>query len=102
VLAHRSRGRSLLQNKGANALADHELALELGRDVLKATAQAEALLMPGGLWFAIHAVPMLEAEFNKPVVLNILSTTSNALRAHAKTTPNTPRADRRWGMVLAS
>ena len=102
VLAHRSRGRSLLQNKGANALADHELALELGRDVMQATPKAEALLMPGGLWFAIHAVPILEAEFHKPVLLNILSTTSNALRAHAKTSPDTPRADPRWGMVLAS
>jgi maleate cis-trans isomerase len=103
VLACRSRGRSLSQNKAANALADHELALELGREVLRATPEAQALLMPGGLWFAIHAAPMLEAEFNKPVLLNILSTTSNALRAHAKSNASLdiPRADPRWGMVLA-
>jgi maleate cis-trans isomerase len=103
VLAHRSRGRSLSQNKAANSLADHELALELGRDVMTATPHAQALLMPGGLWFAIHAVPMLEAQFNKPVLLNILSTTSNALRAYAKAKPSVPipRADPRWGMVLA-
>ena len=104
VLAYRSRGRSLSQNKGANALADHELALALGREVLTATPDAEALLMPGGLWFAIHAVPILEAEFKKPVLLNILSTTSNALRAHGKanTSQVIPRADPHWGMVLSS
>jgi maleate cis-trans isomerase len=103
VLAHRSRARSLSQNKAANALADHELALELGREVMTATPDAQALLMPGGLWFAIHAVPVLEAQFNKPVLLNILSTTSNALRAHASANPSLEiaRADPRWGMVLA-
>jgi maleate cis-trans isomerase len=104
VLAHRSHARSLSQNKVANALADHELALRLGREVLAATPQAEALLMPGGLWFAIHAAPMLEAEFKRPVLLNILSTTANALRARAKDTGSieTPRADPRWGLVLSS
>jgi maleate cis-trans isomerase len=104
VLAFRTRGRSLAQNKGAGALADHALALELGRDVLQATPHADALLMPGGLWFAMHAVPILEAEFNKPVLLNILSTCSSALRAHARRHPSAeiPRADPHWGMVLAS
>jgi len=104
VLACRSRGRNLQQNKAAGALADHALALELGREALTAAPKAQALLMPGGLWFAIHAVPLLEAEFGKPVLLNILSTTCSALRAHgarAAVGP-VPRADARWGMVLAS
>ena len=34
VLACRSRGRSLAQNKDASPAADHELALELGGQVL--------------------------------------------------------------------
>ena len=42
---------------------------------------AQALLMPGGLWFAIYAVPVLEAEFGRPVLLNITSTTWAALHA---------------------
>jgi hypothetical protein len=59
--------------------------------------------MPGGLWFAIHAVPILEAEFGKPVLLNILSTTCSALRAYAKNTNVIPpKADPHWGIVLAS
>ena len=100
VLACRSRARSLQQNKEANAAADHELALELGREALQAAPQAQALLMPGGLWFAIHAVPMLEAEFGKPVLLNILSTTWAALHSAGKRMLHRP--DPRWGKVLAS
>lgn len=100
VIGCRSRARSLQENKHASAAADHELALELGREVLAAHPVADALLMPGGLWFAIHAVPMLEAEFGKPVLLNILSTTWAAL--HAADGRIQQRPDRRWGKVLAS
>jgi maleate cis-trans isomerase len=100
VLACRSRARSLEQNKHASAAADHDLALELGAEVLRDTPQAEALLMPGGLWFAIHAVPMLEARHGKPVLLNILSTTWAALDAAGSRMLHAP--DPRWGAVLAS
>jgi arylmalonate decarboxylase len=103
VLVCKSRGRSLSQNKAASALADHELALALGREALKEAPSAQALLMPGGLWFAIHAVPILEAEFGKPVLLNILSTTCSALRScPQEIREHAPKVDPRWGMVLAS
>ena len=95
----RSRGRSLDQNKVANAAADHELALELGAQALQDAPQAQALLLPGGLWYAIHAVPLLEAQFGKPVLLNILSTTWAALNAAPN--PLQQRPDPRWGKVLA-
>src|SRR4030095_15376044 len=75
VIACRSRARSLEENKHSSAVADHALALELAGQVLREAPQAQALLMPGGLWFPIHAVPLIEAEFGKPVLLNILSTT---------------------------
>ncbi len=100
VLACRSRSRSLEENKHSSAAADHDLALELGTRVLRETPDAQALLMPGGLWFAIHAVPMLEAQFGKPVLLNILSTTWAAL--HAAGDRMLHRPDPRWGAVLAS
>ena len=100
VLACRSRGRSLDQNKYSIASDDHDLALELGRQVLQETPGAQALLMPGGLWFAIHAVPMIEAEFGKPVLLNILSTTWAAL--HAAGNKVLHRPDAKWGKVLGS
>ena len=100
VIARRSRGRSLQENKVSSAAADYELALELGREAMRAAPEAQALLMPGGLWFAIHAVPILEAEFGLPVLLNILSTTWAALNTVRDRL--VVRPDRRWGKVLGS
>ena len=100
VLACRSHARSLDANKYSVAADDHQLALDLGRQVLRDTPAAQALLMPGGLWFAIHAVPMIEAEFDKPVLLNILSTTWAAL--HAAGDRMLHRPDAKWGKVLGS
>lgn len=99
VLTCQAQARTLDQNKHASAAADHDLALELGRAALRAAPEAQALLLPGGLWFAIHAVPILEAEFGKPVLLNITSTTRAAL-ANARQVLHRP--DTRWGKVLAS
>lgn len=99
VIACRSRGRSLDQNKTASPEDDHHLALELGREALRATPGAQALLLPGGLWNAIHAVPLLERDFEGPVLLNILSTTRAALDAAGDRARRAP--DARWGRVLA-
>jgi maleate cis-trans isomerase len=95
-----SRARTLDQNKHSNAADDHQLALELGGKALRESPAAQALLMPGGLWHAIHAVPLLEAEHGRPVLLNILSTTWAAL--HASGPRLLRRPDARWGKVLAS
>lgn len=100
VISLRARGRNLDQNKVSSPLADHELALELGAQALRDAPEAQALLLPGGLWYAIYAVPLLEAEFGKPVLLNILSTTWAALDAAPK--PLQQRPDPRWGKVLSS
>jgi len=100
VIVCRSRARTLAENKQSSAADDHLLALELGGEVLRAAPDAQALLMPGGLWFAIHAVPLLEAEHGRPVLLNILSTTWAAL--HAAGNRMLHRPDPRWGRVLAS
>ena len=100
VIACRSRARSLADNKQSIAAEDHLLALDLGGQVLRDTPAAQALLMPGGLWFAIHAVPLLEAEYGRPVLLNILSTTWAALHAAGQRMLHRP--DPRWGKVLAS
>ena len=68
--------------------------------MLREAPEAQALLMPGGLWYAMHAVPLLEAEYGRPVLLNILSTTWAAL--HAAGNRMLHRPDPRWGKVLAS
>lgn len=99
VLACRSRARSLAQNKASSAADDHQLALDLGGQVLRETPDAQALLLPGGLWYAIHAVPLLESEHGRPVLLNILSTTWAALHAAGDRVQRRP--DPRWGQVLA-
>lgn len=99
VVGCRAHARSLDQNKHSSAAADHDLALALGREVLTAHPEAQALLMPGGLWYAIHAVPVLESEFGKPVLLNILSTTWAALHSAKELRA---RCDPYWGKVLAS
>ncbi len=100
VIARRTRARSLQANKESSAADDHLLALELGGQVLREAPDAQALLMPGGLWHAIHAVPLLEAEHGRPVLLNILSTTWAAL--HASRDRMVVRPDPHWGKVLAS
>ena len=100
VIACRSRARSLAENKQASAAADHLLALDLGDEVLREAPDAQALLMPGGLWHAIHAVPLLESKHGRPVLLNILSTTWAAL--HAAGSRMQKRPDPRWGRVLGS
>ena len=100
VVSLRSRGRTLDQNKVSSAAADHDLALELGAQALRDAPQAQALLLPGGLWYAIHAVPLLEAEFGKPVLLNITSTTRTALAAAPQ--PLKVRPDPKWGKVMGS
>jgi maleate cis-trans isomerase len=100
VIACRSRPRTLDENKQTIAAEDHALALDLGRAVLNATPDAQALLLPGGLWFAIYAGPVLEAEFGRPVLLNITSTTRSAL--HAAGPRMLHRPDPRWGKVMAS
>lgn len=100
AIACRSRARTLTENKQTLASEDHELALDLGRQVMREAPDAQALLVPGGLWFAIHAVPLLEAEFGRPVLLNITSTTWAAL--HAAGPRMLQRPDPRWGKVMAS
>lgn len=87
VAGLRAEQRDLRGNKAALPLDDHELALRLGREVLEATPRAQALLLPGGLWFAIHAAPILEREYGIPVLLNITSTSWAALRGFAGALP---------------
>ena len=72
VVANYSRPSEFAQHKTADPHADHLLALELGGKALREAPHAQALLMPGGLWHAIHAVPLLESEHGRPVLLNIL------------------------------
>jgi maleate cis-trans isomerase len=98
VLGIAARGTSFGLSRSSNPAHDHLLALELGRKALADHPDAQALLMPGGLWHAMHAVPALEAEFGKPVLLNIRSTTRAALVQAGERIVRRP--DPKWGKVL--
>jgi len=100
VVACAARARTLAQNKAASPADDHALAVELGDEAMRMAPDAHALLLPGGLWFAVHAARLLEAKHGCPVLLNVLSTTWAALR-HAGARMQV-RPDPRWGRVMAS
>ncbi len=100
VVASHALGRTFAQGKSSNPAEDHLRALEAGRRLMAGAPAAQALMMPGGLWFAIHAAPMLEADFGKPVTLNITATTWAALHAAGDRLQRRP--DPRWGKLLAS
>ena len=100
VVALHTRPRSLESNKLARPQADHELALELGRAALRKAPMAQGLMLPGGLWYAIHAAPILEAEFGVPVTLNITATTWSAMQHHDGPPP--VPLDPTWGRLFSS
>jgi arylmalonate decarboxylase len=46
------------------------LAFQLAREAMRKAPDADGLLMPGGAWRSLAAVPILEEDFGKPVVTN--------------------------------
>lgn len=47
-----------------------DMAIDLGRQALRSTPDAQALLVAGGAWRSLASVPILEKEFGKPVINN--------------------------------
>jgi maleate cis-trans isomerase len=47
-----------------------DVALALGREAFTKMPEADGLLLAGGAWLVMQAVPALEAEFGKPIVTN--------------------------------
>jgi len=47
-----------------------KLAFQLGREAMRRAPQAEALLLAGGAWRSLAAVPILEEDFGVPVITN--------------------------------
>lgn len=48
-----------------------EMALEVGREAGRRFPQADVIFVPGGAAMALHVIPVLESEFEKPVVTNL-------------------------------
>ena len=47
-----------------------KLAFQLGREAMRRAPKAEALLLAGGAWRSLAAVPILEDDFRIPVITN--------------------------------
>ncbi len=47
-----------------------KLAFQLGREAMRKAPKAELLLLPGGAWRSLAAVPVLEDDYGIPVVTN--------------------------------
>lgn len=50
------------------------LAVRLGRRAMKEAPDAQALLLPGGTWRSLTAIPILEEDFNVPALTNGIAT----------------------------
>jgi maleate cis-trans isomerase len=97
VVGRRAKGATMAENATLKARDGMELAIDLGRGALSAAPEAQALILPGGRWLSTHAVAPLEAEFGKPVLLNLNCSLWAALRAAGKGLPAAGQ-----GMLLAS
>ena len=91
VVGVAARARDLGSNKRADPAADHDLALSLGRQAVESAApSAQALMLPGGLWYAVAAAPLLEAELGIPVTLNITAALWSALTGDGRMLEHRP------------
>lgn len=71
------------------------LAVRLGRAAMRHAPDAQALLLPGGTWRALTAVPLLEEDFGVPVLTNGIATAWRLIsRGIAPTVQG-------WGRLLA-
>ena len=72
-----------------------KLAFQLGREAMRKAPQADGLLLPGGAWRSLAAVPILEEDFGKPVVTNPIAQVWRLIDAGIA--PAVPG----WGRLLA-
>ena len=87
VVGRKARGATMAENATLKAKEGMQLAIDLGRAALSAAPDAQALILPGGRWMSTHAVAPLEAEFGKPVLLNLNSSLWAALRQAGRGLP---------------
>jgi Arylmalonate decarboxylase len=73
-----------------------KLAFQLGREAMKRAPKAEALLLAGGAWRSLAAVPILEEDYGIPVITNPIAQVWR-LMAEGVAPPV-----QGWGRLLAS
>jgi len=70
VLAITSVGQWAKQAFSMSIEEGVKLAFQLGREAMRQAPEAEALLLAGGAWRSLAAVPILEDDFGIPVITN--------------------------------
>jgi maleate cis-trans isomerase len=87
VVGRQAQGATMAENAALKAADGMRLAIALGHAALTAAPAAQGLILPGGRWLSAHAVAPLEAEFRKPVLLNLNSSLWAALRGAGRGLP---------------
>jgi len=72
-----------------------KLAFQLGREAMKRAPKAEALLLAGGAWRSLAAVPILEDDYGIPVITNPIAQVWRLMNA------GVAPAVQGWGRLLA-
>lgn len=73
-----------------------KLAFELGREAMRRAPDAQGLLLAGGAWRSLAAVPILEEDYQIPVVTNPIAQVWRLIAAGIAPPVNG------WGRLLAS
>jgi arylmalonate decarboxylase len=73
-----------------------KLAFQLSREAMRQAPDADALLVPGGAWRSLAAVPILEEDFGIPVVTNPIAEVWRLIAA------GIAPPVKGWGRLLAS
>ena len=73
-----------------------KLAFQLGREAMRRAPKAEALLLAGGAWRSLAAVPVLEEDYGIPVVTNPIAQVWRLMAA------GVAPPVQGWGRLLAS
>lgn len=96
VLAVTSAGQWAKQAASMSIDEGVKLAFQLGREAMRRAPKAEALLLPGGAWRSLAAVPILEEDFGVPVITNPIAQVWRLIAA------GIAPPVKGWGRLLAS
>lgn len=96
-LGYASEAHTAPQVMEVNLQEGIDLAIALGRKAFKENPNADAVLLGGGAWLSLAAIPVLEAEFGRPVVANPAATYWAAMKQMGRCSPQSG-----FGMLIDS
>ncbi len=97
VVASTERDLTLGQARELSLEEGMQLALDVGREAAALAPDAQAVVIPGGATLSLHAVPALEAELGKPVMVNLSAEIWHSLIRSGVVPPVDG-----WGCLLAN